>query len=37
MDNIVKFEYFKSEKKKDSVSPNQKKNEKICKRFKRYC
>ena len=37
MDNIVKFEYFKSEKKKDSVSPNQKKTEKICKRFKRYC
>ena len=25
MDNIVKFEYFKSEKEKDSVSPNQRK------------
>ena len=34
VDNIVKFEYFKSEKKKCSVSTNQKKNEKICKRFK---
>ena len=37
MDNILKFEYYKSEKKLGSVSPNQKKNEKICKRFKRYC
>ena len=37
MDNIVKFEYYKSEKEPGSVSPNQKKNEKICKRFKRYC
>ena len=37
IDNIVKFEYFKSTKKEGSVSPNQKKNEKICKRFKRYC
>ena len=37
IDNIVKFEYFKSTKKEDSISPNQKKNEKICKRFKRYC
>ena len=37
MDNIVKFEYYKSEKKPGSVSINQKKNEKICKRFKRYC
>ena len=33
MDNIVKFEYFKSERKEGSISPNQKKNEKICKRF----
>ena len=37
VDNIVKFEYCKSEKQPGSVSPNQKKNEKICKRFKRYC
>ena len=37
IDNIVKFEYFKSIKKEGSISPNQKKNEKICKRFKRYC
>ena len=37
LDSIVKFEYYKSEKEPDSVSPNQKKNEKICKRFKRYC
>ena len=37
MDNIVKFEYFKSTKEEGSISPNQKKNEKICKRFKRYC
>ena len=36
MDNIVKFEYCKSKKKPGSVSVNQK-NEKICKRFKRYC
>ena len=36
-DNIVKFEYFKSTKKEGSIYPNQKKNEKICKRFKRYC
>ena len=28
MDNIVKFEYFKSEKKKGTVSPNQKKKKK---------
>ena len=34
MDNVVKFEYYKSEKESGSVSPNQKKNEKICKRFK---
>ena len=37
IDNIVKFEYFKSTKKEGSISPNQKKNEKIYKRFKRYC
>ena len=39
MDNVVKFEYYKSDKKKGSVSRNQKKKkkEKICKRFKRYC
>ena len=37
MDNIVKFEYYKSEKKPGSVSKNQKKYEKICKRFRRYC
>ena len=36
-DNIVKFEYFKSTEEEGSISPNQKKNEKICKRFKRYC
>ena len=39
MDNVVKFEYCKSEKEPGSVSPNQKtkKDEKKCKRFKRYC
>ena len=37
MDNVVKFEYYKSEKEPGSVSPNQKKNEKIYKKFKRYC
>ena len=39
MDNVVKFEYYKSEKELGSVSKNQKKkkNEKICKRFKKYC
>ena len=36
IDNIVNFEYYKSEKEPGSVSPNQK-NEKICKRLKRYC
>ena len=30
MDNVVKFEYHKSEKEPE-------KNEKICKKFKRYC
>ena len=33
MNNIVKFEYFKSTKEEGNISPNQKKNEKICKRF----
>ena len=37
MDNVVKFEYYKSEKEPGSVSPNQKKNDKICKKLKRYC
>ena len=39
IDNVIKFEYYKSQKKPGSVSINQKniKNEKICKRFKRYC
>ena len=37
MDNVKKFEYYKSEKEPGSVSPNQKRNEKICKKFKRYC
>ena len=37
MDNVIKFEYYKSKKEPGSVSPNQKKNEKICKKFKRYC
>ena len=36
MDDVIKFENYKSEKKPGSVSPNQK-NEKMCKRFKRYC
>ena len=31
MDNVIKFEYYKAEK-----EPG-KKNEKICKKFKRYC
>ena len=37
IDNIVKFEYFKSTKKKVVFLQTKKKNEKICKRFKRYC
>ena len=37
MDDVIKFEYYKSEKEPGSVSPNQKKNEKICKKLKRYC
>ena len=36
LDNVVKFEYYKS-KKKMVVFLQTKKNEKICKRFKRYC
>ena len=34
MDNVVKFEYYKSKKKDGSVSTNQKKNEKICRDLK---
>ena len=34
MDNIVKFEYFKSEKEKGSVSPNQKKMRRYAKSLK---
>ena len=37
MDNVIKFEYYKSEKEPGSVSPNKQKNEKICKKVKRYC
>ena len=39
MDNFTKSEYYKSEKEPGPVSPNQKKkkNDKICKKFKRYC
>ena len=37
IDNIVKFEYFKSTKKKVVFLQTKKKNEKICKRYKRYC
>ena len=37
IDNVIQFEYYKSEKKPGSVSISQKNNEKICKRFKRYC
>ena len=37
MDDVIKFEYYKSEKEPDSVSPNQKKKDKICEKFKRYC
>ena len=37
MDNVIKFEYYKSEKEPGSISPNQRKNEQICKKFKRYC
>ena len=37
MDNVIKFEYYKSKKEPGSVSPNQNKYEKICKKFKRCC
>ena len=37
IDNFGNFEIYKSEKELGSVSKNQKKNEKICKRFKKYC
>ena len=37
VDNIVKFEYYISEKESGSVPSKPKENEKICKRFKRYC
>ena len=37
MDNVVKFEYYKSGKEPGSVPPSLKKYEKICKKFKRYC
>ena len=39
MDDVIKFEYYKSETEPGSVSPNQKKMRRyvICKKFKRYC
>ena len=37
MDNVENFENYKSEKKLVSVSTNQKKNDKIYKRFRGYC
>ena len=37
MNDVKKFEDYKAEKEPGSVSSNQKKNEKICKKFKRYC
>ena len=37
MDDVIKFEYYKSEKEPGSVLQTKKKNEKICKKFKRYC
>ena len=37
MNNVKGFEDYKAEIEPGSVSPNQKKNEKICKKFKRYC
>ena len=36
IDNIVKFEYYKSKKEPGSVSPKPRENENIYKRFKRY-
>ena len=35
--DVIKFEYYKSKKEPGSVSPNQNKYEKICKKFKRCC
>ena len=37
MNDVKGFEDYKAEKHPGSVSINQKKNEKICKKFKRYC
>ena len=37
MNDVKGFEDYKAEKQPGSVSINQKKNEKICKKFKRYC
>ena len=37
MNDVTGFEDYKAEKQPGSVSINQKKNEKICKKFKRYC
>ena len=37
MNDVKGFEDYKTEKEPVSVSPNQKKNEKICKKFRRYC
>ena len=37
VDNVEGFENYKAKKMPGSVSPIQKKNEKICKKFKRYC
>ena len=37
MNNFKRFEDYKAKKEPGSISPNQKKNDKICKRFKRYC
>ena len=36
MNNVKGFEDYKAKKEPGSVSPNQK-NEKICKKFKKYC
>ena len=36
MDDVIKFEHYKSEK-EQAVFLQTKKNEKICKRFKIYC
>ena len=37
MDDVIKFEYYKSEKEAGSVSPNLKKMRRYVKSFKRYC